>query len=148
MEDVPNWIHAIAAVPLVIVTTWTLVVLRKYAADTKSMAKNSSEQIENAQMPFVALVMGSSPSRPWIIKNQGFGPALNIVHTEFDGTKNTMRWTTPLAPGEESVISLASGGLIHTIGFTVEYESLGGKQFRTITKQTSGQLQTTFQKLP
>jgi hypothetical protein len=58
-----------------------------------------------------------------------------------------MQWNTPLAPGEEYVVARESGDVLHTIGFTVEYESLSGKKYRTISKRTNGDLKTTFQKL-
>ena len=57
MIEVRTWIQTVAEVVLAGVTTWTLVVLRRYARDTKKIAENSSEQLENSQTPFVALVI-------------------------------------------------------------------------------------------
>jgi hypothetical protein len=105
LPGLPTWIEAIAGVWLAVVTTWTLVVLRRYAADTKIIARNSNEQIENAQMPFVALVETTGESRriPWAMKNEGFGAAVNIIYTRFLGIDKPtmMQWMMPLAPGDD-----------------------------------------------
>jgi hypothetical protein len=44
------------------------------------MAKNSAAQLEVSQMPFLALVEQTDPSRltRWTIQNLGFGTAVNI----------------------------------------------------------------------
>jgi hypothetical protein len=59
----PNWIQALAAAALVILTWRSLLVLRGYAKDTKTIADKSVEQIEksvqqmeNSQKPFLALI--------------------------------------------------------------------------------------------
>jgi hypothetical protein len=57
MIDLPSWIQAIAAVGIVILTGATLLVLKDYAADTKTIAKVSAAQTENSQMPFLAVIM-------------------------------------------------------------------------------------------
>jgi hypothetical protein len=44
--DLPSWIQALAALSLVILTFLTLIVLRKYAADTKKIANISFMQVE------------------------------------------------------------------------------------------------------
>jgi hypothetical protein len=151
LPDFPPWIEAIAGAWLAVVTTWTLVVLRRYAADTKTIAKNSTEQIENTQMPFVALVETTGDSRrvPWAIRNQGFGAAVNIYYTRFLGIDKPpmMHWTTPLAPGSEYPLQRETGDLLTKDGFTVEYESLSGKKYRTTVKRIAGEMKTTFQKL-
>jgi hypothetical protein len=156
MGHLPSWIQAIADVALVAVTTYTLIVLRRYAADTKTIAKNSSDQNENAQMPFVALVLRSesslSPgtsSSPWAIRNQGSGAAINIYFTRFVGNDKPpiMQWMTPLGPGEECVVARESGEVLQKNGFTVECESLSGKKYRTISKRVDSDLKTTFHKL-
>lgn len=55
--NVPNWIEALAAVGIVGLTYLTLIVLKGYAADTKTIAMASASQTENAQKPFLALVL-------------------------------------------------------------------------------------------
>ena len=61
MTHLQNWIQAIAAAALVILTWKSLLVLRGYAKDTRTIADKSVEQIvisiqqtENAQKPFLA----------------------------------------------------------------------------------------------
>jgi hypothetical protein len=49
-------IEALAALALAVLTYRTLVVLRDYAADTKTIAKVSLSQAENMQKPFLALL--------------------------------------------------------------------------------------------
>ena len=85
--DLPSWIQALAALSLVILTFLTLIVLRKYAADTKKIANISASQTESSQMPFLAVVMRPetyNSSGGWGIENQGFGPAINglVIHYE------------------------------------------------------------------
>ena len=53
----PTWIQAISELWLALVTSVTLYVLWGYAKDTKVIAKNSSEQIEYSQRPFLAVAM-------------------------------------------------------------------------------------------
>jgi hypothetical protein len=156
MNHLPSWIQATADLTLAVVTIYTLIVLRRYAADTKIIAKNSSDQIENAQMPFVALVLRTelspspgSSSSPWAIRNQGSGAAINIYFTRFVGNEKPpiMQWMTPLGPGEECVMARESGDIVQTTGFIVECESLSGKKYRTTSKREGGELKTTFEKL-
>src|SRR5438128_6468073 len=81
--DLPSWIQALAAACLVILTLLTLIVLRRYAADTKKIADVSASQTESSQMPFLAVVMRADTfdSRGgWGIENQGFGPAINVSY--------------------------------------------------------------------
>jgi len=143
-------IQAGAAIVLAIVTTWTLIVLRRYAADTAKMAKNSSQQLENSQTPFVALVlMDPVPGQSeWAIRNQGFGVAVDVNHSRWQGPEKApiMSWATPLGPGEVLRIGREDGRLSDT-GFTIEYSSLDGKKFRTFVKRTGNELKTSFQKL-
>lgn len=149
--NLPTWIQAGADVLLAFVTTWTLIVLRDYARDNKKIAENSSAQIENSQMPFVTIILRSEPGpTPWAIKNQGFAPALNIYRSRSDGSdkKPMMQWTTPLAPGEEAHVSQGDANLMQSSdGFIVEYESLSGRKFRTVTFWNGPNLKVTFQRL-
>jgi len=149
MRNLPIWIQSLADLAIAVVTTWTLIILRRYAADTKIIAKNSSEQIESAQMPFVVLVLGREASRPWLLRNQGSGTALNIYFTRFvsQSSPPRMQWMTPLAPGQEIAVDRESALLTQESGFRVEYESLSGKKYRTLTKDKDGDLKTTFNRI-
>jgi hypothetical protein len=102
-------------------------------------------------MPFIALVMMTDEQRtsyPWAIKNQGFGPAVNIYYTRFlSEDKPPMRqWLTPLGPADQFLLTREVGYLLND-GFTVEYESLSGKKYRTTVKRIDGDMKTTFQRL-
>src|ERR1700723_1098395 len=94
--NIPNWIEALSYL--------TLIVLKGYAADTKTIAMASASQTENAQKPFVALVTKNAvPARHfvggWAIENQGFGSALDIRHSEPQGNEAWV-YTTPLSKGD------------------------------------------------
>jgi hypothetical protein len=142
-------ITALAGVWLAVITTWTLVVLRRYAADTKTIAKTSVEQVENAQMPFVAIVMGDSTHVPWAMRNQGSGTAVNIYFSRpLNANEVMMQWMTPLAPREEIPLDHKSGDLLTTKnGFIVEYESLSGKKYRTTTTRFENKMKVNFEKI-
>jgi hypothetical protein len=141
------WVQAIADFVLALVTSITLWVVIKYAGDTKTIAENSSVQIENAQMPFVAIVMLTDPERTsnWAIKNQGRGTALNIHYTRYLPDKLAIsQWMTPLAPGELYPLPKENDQQMPERGFTVEYESLSGMRYRTTVEWESGSPKTTF----
>jgi hypothetical protein len=151
MCDLSNWIQAGASAVLAFVTGWTLKVLRAYAADTKTLAINSSKQIENAQTPFVTLVTTTESERnsPWEIRNQGSGVGVNITYSRYmgEGNQPLMQWTTSLGPGESYHVSREDGNLTSESGFSVEYESLSGKRYRTVVKRVGSDMKTTFERL-
>jgi hypothetical protein len=51
-----GWAQMYASWALVVLTFFTLLVLCKYAWDTRQIARVSIEQLHNAQMPYLALV--------------------------------------------------------------------------------------------
>jgi hypothetical protein len=81
----PAWIQAGTSIALCILTVLTLIVLCIYARDTHKIAKTSVEQLNNSQMPFLALrrtgQQSSSNRRiaDWCIENQGNSAAINIT---------------------------------------------------------------------
>jgi hypothetical protein len=84
LGNVPNWIQALAAISIVGLTLITLIVLKHYAADTKTIARASVLQLENSQMPFLAVIMQPNTTHStgeWRIENQGFGPAINVTYS-------------------------------------------------------------------
>jgi hypothetical protein len=90
----PNWIQALDAICLVILTLLTLIILRGYAADTKTIADTSVSQTENSQMPFLAVAMREGDGNAqggWTVENQGFGPALNIGFSDYREGRRHMR---------------------------------------------------------
>jgi hypothetical protein len=134
MKGMQSWI-------LIGLTFLTLVVLVKYAYDTNQIAKASVLQTENSQMPFLAVAMRETVQDRqggWAIGNQGFGPALNIRYSCYDanGAKQ-MRSTAPLAVGAEyrAAHNDISEALRREREFEIEYESLSGRRYRTVTSQ-------------
>jgi hypothetical protein len=145
----PNWVQALAAVALVVLTGATLLVLRGYARDTKTIADKSVEQIENAQRPFIALVSKAADVRPhftggWVIENQGSGAALNIRHSEPQGNDGWVENVTPLAKGDFHPLSTFNSTVMQHRVFTIEYESLSGTQYTTNVDWPDGVMRTRF----
>jgi len=124
--NLPNWIEALAALGIVALTYLTLVVLKDYAADTKTIAKASASQLENAQMPFLVVV----PQSGWVIENQGFGPAINAT-LAYTQTGRVIRPIPALAPRathnvQNEFPQLAGKPL------SIDYESLSGARYQTL----------------
>jgi hypothetical protein len=139
-------------VVLTLATVGTLIVLIGYARDTKIIAKNSNEQVENSLIPFVALIekeAGRGYSSNWAIKNLGKGPALNIRYSRCGvDDKLEMQMIMPLAPGEPyDAIANADENFTTKSGFTVEYQSLSGKKYRTTVRRVNGERQHVFEKI-
>jgi len=125
-------------------------VLIKYAVDTNKIAKNSTQQLENSRMPFIALVMKKDDERysGWAIKNLGFGTAINIYYTRcLPDRKPMMQWMTPLAPGEDYPLPRENDIQMAKSGFRVEYESLSGIKYRTAVEWVNGDPNTKFYRL-
>jgi hypothetical protein len=141
--DWPSSIQASAAVAIVVLTAWTLKVLREYAADTKKIAETGTAQIEhshiqleNTQMPFLAIV--KEPGTPqkhagWYLQNQGFGPALNIMFTgDSNGNEPVMKPTAPLRAGEDRFENYDIERVVARFRrFEAHYESLSGLKYKT-----------------
>jgi hypothetical protein len=144
----PSSIQAISEIVLAVVTSLTLIVLSVYTFFTYKIAKNSTRQIENSQMPFVALIMKTDESRfsgNWAIKNQGAGAAINIYYTRHSPDRAPkMQWTTPLAPAEEYHLGIEND---QWVDFKIEYESLDGTRYRTTVKRENGDVRTDFSRL-
>jgi hypothetical protein len=120
LVNLPNWIEALAALGIVALTYLTLVVLKDYAADTKTIAKASASQLENAQMPFLVVV----PQNGWVIENQGFGPAINAT-LAFTQTGRVIQPLPALAPGATHNVQNEFPQL-HGQPLSIDYESLSG----------------------
>jgi hypothetical protein len=146
-------LQAVAAVALVILTGWTLAVLRRYAADTATIAKVSASQMENSQMPFLAVIQRTIVKPDyvftiWSIQNQGSGPALT-VRFNLRSEKGEEKTGTigALAPAGEYELS---GDMPRTIGhgttFRIEYSSLTGLQYVTVAVLDNGEMRTQFHK--
>jgi len=151
LSNIPNWIQAGAAAILTGVTIWTLIVLIGYAGDTKTLAKNSAAQIELNQMPFVALVWVTTPNLGphWAIQNLGFGPAINVYYSGWRNEKlNLPTAAPPLGVQNLHPISNNSAEISRSaLGFTIEYESLAGKKFRTVVTSVGEKQSTKFERI-
>ncbi len=147
ISNLPNWIQAIAAVALVALTLATLLVLYKYAADTKRIADISASQTENSQMPLLIVAMRENAGG-WVMENQGFGPALNILYSVYDqGGQKSMRSTPPMGRG--AIRENLHQTIAATLGrhkFEMKYELLSGLEYRTEVEIVDGATQTQFYK--
>jgi hypothetical protein len=152
--NMPNWIEAIsavvaasAAVALMRLTYLTLIVLRGYAADTKTIAIASVSQREDSQMPFLA-VASEQNGGGWGIYNQGFGPAINISYSRYDRGRREMDPIAPLAPGGRYTVHNEYVNAVgNPAGFEIQYESLSGLRYRTMhTWGEGGVMQTRFER--
>lgn len=135
--NLPNWIEAFAALGIVVLTYLTLIVLKDYAADTKTIAKASASQLENAQMPFLAVVQ--KPRTPdflggWVIENQGFGPAINANWSYTQGGQ-FIRPLPALAPRAIHNVQNEFPQLVgNQLGVSIDYESLSGARYQTLVR--------------
>jgi hypothetical protein len=148
LVNFPNWIEALAAVAIVVLTYLTLIVLKEYAADTKTIAGVSVSQTENAQKPFLALVFKTENvvqrfPGGWALENQGFGTALNIRHSEPRGNAGWV-YATPLAKDNSHVLGTFDIDVMRNHGFAAEYESLSGTKYCTVVAWQDGLMRTTF----
>jgi hypothetical protein len=130
LANLPNWIEALAALGLVGLTYLTLVVLRDYAADTKTIAKASASQLENAQKPFLVVV--PTLQGGWVIENQGFGPAINATWAYTQAGK-VIRQIPALAVGATHNVQNEFPQLVgNPLGVSIDYESLSGLKYQTL----------------
>jgi hypothetical protein len=86
----------------------------------------------------------------WAIRNQGFGVAINIMHSRWLGPEKepSMVWAPSLGAGETHIIGREDGNLLDKPqGFTVEFESLAGRRYRTHFEKQNGRLKTRFERL-
>jgi hypothetical protein len=130
LVNLPSWIEAVAALSLVALTYLTLVVLKDYAADTKTIAKASASQLENVQMPFLVVVPKLQGG--WVIENQGFGPAINATWAYTQAGK-VIRPIPALAVGATHNVQNEFPQLVgNPLGVSIDYESLSGLKYQTL----------------
>jgi hypothetical protein len=142
----PQWVQAGAESALTVLTLLTLIVLKGYADDTKIIAKESVAQTENAQRPFLTLVLCEGRVgivNGWNIQNQGFGPALNIRYTLPDGQAQITRSITALAVGGVQSYNVDIDNALQQ-GVTIDYDSLSGLRYRTVVNGPRAQPVTSF----
>jgi hypothetical protein len=152
MSNLPSWIQALAAVGIVGLTLATLMVLKDYAGDTKTIASASASQIENSQMPFLAVRQKEQENVPnqaggWVLENQGSGPAININYRFHHQGAEIVRHQPPISPGaQRSVHNDFTNATGDPAGFEIRYESLSGLEYRTYITWEAGVMQIRFQR--
>jgi hypothetical protein len=136
------WIQPVSEAMLALLAVLSIIVLMKYAADTRIIAKNSSKQVENSQKPFVAPIKATefSDKFAWALKNQGFGPAINVSYSGGTADPSTMQSINSLAVGEQYPLPGETGNLEKRDRFTVEFQSLSGKKYSTTVTWTDGKV--------
>lgn len=130
LANLPNWIQALAAVCIVPLTLLTLIVLKRYAADTKKIARASASQLENSEMPFLAIVQHQLNG--WIIENQGFGPAINGSWSYVQGGRHTHQIPSLAPKATHTIQNLFAPVVANQAGIEIAYESLSGLKYRTV----------------
>jgi hypothetical protein len=149
LANLPIWIQTAAAAAIVGLTWWTILILKDYAADTKTIAKSSLAQVENAQRPFLVLLPKPQElgrhGGGWAIENQGFGPAINIRHSDPGGGGEFRENVRALGQGAYIIVEGFNIDVMRNHDFTAEYESLSGRRYRTVVTWPNGVMQTTVE---
>ena len=152
------WIQAGAAIVGAVLSLVTLMVLIRYAADTKKIAEASVSQIENSQIPFLTVAwrdVSDKASEGWEIQNQGAGPALSIRFTQYD--LEEWRSVADIAKADRRVefhnnikqhIQNIPQERFKNRPFKIEYSSLSGVRYRTtVERLPNKELQTKFERI-
>ena len=150
LRNLPNWIQALAAISIVGLTLVTLIVLKHYAADTKTIARASVLQLENSQMPFLAVIMRPNTTQSnggWGIENQGFGPAINVIYSSGHKDATLMPLGSMPRGDIQPVHADIEDAFRATRQVVIEYESLSGLKYRTIVTRFDGVMNTQFHKV-
>jgi hypothetical protein len=149
--NLPNWVQALSALAVAVLTLLTLIVLKRYAADTKTIANASVLQTENAQKPFLVLLLKpqvvGQHGGGWALENQGFGPAMNIRHSDAGGSGHFKENARALARDDYFFLEAFNIDVMRNQVFTAEYESLSGAKYRTVVAWQDGVMRTTFSRL-
>lgn len=80
----------------------------------------------------------------WAIENQGFGPAINIRHSDAGGGDQFRENVRALARGDFFFLEVFNIDVMRNHVFTAEYESLSGTKYRTVVAWPDGVMRTTF----
>jgi len=150
MKDAAVWVN-----DLILLCTGGLVL--RYVIATNQLVRSAQRQIqsgmeqtENAQRPFLALtlkepeVADHTSPRGWGLENQGYGPAINIRHSEPAGNDGWVENVNPIKSGDFALIRNFDPGVMQQHVFIAEYESLSGTKYQTIVEWRDGVKQTRF----
>ncbi|HTR24766.1 MAG TPA: hypothetical protein VMI10_12345 [Terriglobales bacterium] len=109
------------------------------------------QQIDNAQMPFLAVrqqeqLVGQIGG--WVLENQGFGPALNILCSYRQNQQDVRFQMYSLGPQTPRSLGNHFANAQGTPeGFKIEYGSVSGKKYETLIIWEAGEMKTQFKKL-
>lgn len=79
------------------------------------------------------------------MENQGFGPAMNIRHSDLGGGGQFRENVRALAKADFIIFEEFDIDVMRNHVFTAEYESLSGRRYRTVVQWEDGVMRTTFQ---
>lgn len=143
-------IQAVATVFIAGLTALTLIVLKQYADDTKTIASVSVSQFENSQLPFLAVRQEENVPHQvggWVLENQGSGPAINISYRYHHNGQEIVRQLPSLGPRTpRSVQNDFANAVASQVGFNIRYESLSGSEYCTLIEWENGVMRTRFEK--
>jgi hypothetical protein len=83
----------------------------------------------------------------WALENQGFGPAMNIRNSDIGGGGQFRENVRALAKTDFIILEGFNIDVMRNHVFTAEYESLGGRRYRTVVQWRDGIMRTTFRAL-
>lgn len=104
-------------------------------------------------MPFLVLLTKPTYGQydevmpEWAVENQGFGPAINVRHSEAGGSEVFTENVNPLAKGDYVFLTGFDIDVMRNHVFTAEYESLSGTKYRTVVVWEDGVMRTRFHKI-
>jgi hypothetical protein len=161
----PAWVQVYWSAALTALSFATFLVLCLYAWDTRKLAKASVAQVENAQMPFLALVKAEKEVDPskaqlplsshsflaWAIQNQGNAAAVNIkvcyecANRTANQSNSSPESLNPISADSHTFIKLPPSAQI--VSCSIEYESLDGRKYQTEITTLNNELHLVFHRL-
>jgi hypothetical protein len=80
----------------------------------------------------------------WALENQGFGPAINIRHSDAGGSGQSRENVRALVRGDFFFLETFNLDVMQNHVFTAEYESLSCTKYRTVVAWQDAVMRTTF----
>lgn len=138
-----NIIQPSLSIGAFIVAVWSFIILRRYAADTRTIAKSGIEQLENSQMPFLTPLFDNDR---WTLQNQGFGPAINATLNFVQQGEHNVRLPSLNASAKFSFHNVFAPLIGNQGGITFKYESLSGLKYGTVITWAGEEMRVSFEK--
>jgi hypothetical protein len=139
--DLSPLVQTIVSISSLIVAVVTLVILVQYARDTKTLAKSSTEQLEQSYVPYVTVSDQRNTGLMWRLSfiNEGKAPAVHIEITYKKYDHELEDGEIVFKPITLRINDLAVGArpfdlqdrLSSRDGIVVKYESLTGQSYET-----------------